>query len=76
MLGAIKDFFLGMANVITSLIDFVVGIVQDLVYMVKLLTTFIAKLPQMFSWLPASVVGILLTIFGIVVVYKIMGREG
>lgn len=76
MLGALKDFFLGMANVITSLIDFVVGIVQDLVYMVKLLTTFIAKLPQMFSWLPSSVVAILLTIFGIVIVYKIMGREG
>lgn len=76
MLGVIKSFFLGITNVITSLIDFVVGLVEDLVYMVKLLTTFIAKLPQMFSWLPSSVVAILLTIFGVVVVYKIMGREG
>ena len=76
MLGAIKDLLFGAVNVITSLIDFVVGMVEDLVYMVKMLTTFIVKLPQMFSWLPSSVVAIIVTIFGVVVVYKIMGREG
>lgn len=36
MLETIKDFFLNMGNVIMSLVDFVIGIVEDLVYVVTL----------------------------------------
>jgi len=73
---AILDFFTGIWNVITSLIDFVVGIVEDLVYVVKLTGTFLAQIPNYFSWLPSAYVTLIVTIFGIVVVYKVLGREG
>lgn len=76
MLDAIKNFFFGLANVITSLIDVVVGLVEDLVYVVKLCTSFVAKIPTLFSWLPSSALALIVTIFSIVVIYKVMGREG
>lgn len=76
MLETIKNFFLGMANVITSLIEFVVNMVEDLVYVVKLCTTFVAKIPNLFGWLPVECVVLIVALFGVVVAYKILGREG
>ena len=76
MLSTIKDFFLGLANVISSLIDFIISLVEDIVYVVKLCGSFVAKIPAYFSWLPASVLALIITIFSIVVIYKILGREG
>ena len=76
MLSTIKDFFLGFADVISSLIDFVISLVEDIVYVVKLCGSFVVKIPDYFSWLPASVLALIITIFSIVVIYKILGREG
>ena len=76
MLSTIKDFFLGLADIISSLIDFVISLVEDIVYVVKLCGSFVVKIPDYFSWLPASVLALIITIFSIVVIYKILGREG
>lgn len=76
MLETIKDFFLSVADVITSLVDFVVGMITDLVYVVKLCGSFVLKIPTLFSWLPAPAVAIIVSIFAVVVIYKILGREG
>lgn len=76
MLQSIADFFTGMIEIIKSLIDFVVGIVEDLVYVVTLCGTFIIQLPDYLTWLPSAVVTLIITTFGIVVIYKVLGREG
>ena len=76
MLETIKDFFVSFANIITSLVDFVVGLIQDIVYIVKLCATFVAKIPSLFGWLPSAVVTIIVMIFAVVVIYKVLGREG
>ena len=76
MLETIKDFFLNMGNVIMSLVDFVIGIVEDLVYVVTLCGQFVLTIPRFFAWLPTGVVALIVTIFAIVVIYKILGREG
>lgn len=76
MLQTIADFFLGLVDVITSLITFVVGMVEDLVYVVTLCTQFVLKIPSYFVWLPDVAVTLIVTTFGIVVIYKILGREG
>lgn len=73
---AILNFFTGVWNTITSLIDFVVGIIEDLVYVVKLTGNFLIHIPVYFGWLPSAFVTLIVTIFGIVVIYKILGREG
>lgn len=65
-----------IVDFIRGLIDFVVNLVQDLIYVVQLLAETVVKLPSYFGWLPAGVVALLVTIFAIVVIYKILGREG
>lgn len=76
MLETIKDFFLNLGNIITSLIDFVVGIIEDLVSVVVMCGQFVLKIPQLFSWLPPQAVALVVSIFAVVVIYKILGREG
>lgn len=76
MLDTIKNFFVGIADVVTSLIDFVIGFIEDIVYVVKLCATFVSKIPNLFSWLPSGVLAIIVIIFSVVVIYKVMGREG
>lgn len=76
MLETIKDFFLGVSGVITSLVDYVIGFIEDIVFVVKLCGAFVAKIPLLFSWLPAEAVALVVIIFGVVVIYKVLGREG
>lgn len=72
----IINFLSLIGEFIVNLVDFVIGLFEDLVYMVQLLGKFIANLPFYFSWLPEPLVSTLIIIFGVVVVYKILGREG
>ena len=73
---ALIDFFKGFAEIISSLVNFVIGIVQDLLYVISLLGSLIVKIPQMLGWLPSSCLVLTGTMFGIVLIYKILGREG
>lgn len=68
-LKGIGDFFVTIAN-------FVVDFFQDIVYIIESTAKAIAKIPEYLDWLPASFVAVLIVIFGIVVIYKITGREG
>lgn len=74
-LQAIVDFFVGLANIIGVVIDFVVDMMGDLVYIVGLLAKFIIEIPGYFSWLPNEIITLLLTAFGIVVIYMLLNRK-
>lgn len=76
MLGGIIDFFGELGDAISSLFGFVVSFVSDLVYVVIAAVHSIGQIPNAFGWMPEDFVAIILTIFGIVIVYKIAGREG
>lgn len=76
MLETIKEYFQIIVDGFNSVIDFVIGLVQDLIYIIKLTGAFVAKLPDLFSWLPAEALVLVLSIFAVVVIYKILGREG
>lgn len=58
------------------LVDFVISFVQDIVYLIGLTADFVAKIPSLFSWLPSEALSLIIIAFGIVVVYKVLGREG
>lgn len=73
---AVIDFFVGITDVVTSLISFVVSFVSDLVYIIQLTGSFVLKIPLIFSFMPSEVLTIIVMLFGVVVIYKIMGREG
>lgn len=68
-LQTIADFFVAIFEIVMSL-------VRDIIQMVKMLGEFVVKIPDLFQWLPPAAVGMIVTIFGVVVIYKILGREG
>lgn len=75
-MGAIIDFFTGIGDAIGTVINFVVQLFTDMLTMLQLLAKFIGDIPSYFGWLPSSVVAVVIIIFSIVVIYKIIGREG
>lgn len=75
-MDAIIGFFSGIAGLISSAVEFLIGVLGDLVYLVKLTGKAVLAIPSYFSWLPAPILALLTTIFAVVVLYKILGREG
>lgn len=76
MLETIKDFLVGIGDMFVSLWEFVIGFFEDIAYIVKLTGQAVLHIPDIFSWLPAEMVALIVVIIGVVVVYKVMGREG
>lgn len=75
-MDAIIGFFTGIADLLSGAFDFLLGLVADIVYTVSLIVKALAALPSFFLWLPPPVLALVLTIFAVVAVYKIIGREG
>lgn len=76
MLQEIRDILVAIGDFFKTVIDFVISFFKDLVYMVKLVGETVSQLPDYLDWLPGSLVALILTIFTVVVIYKILGREG
>ena len=75
-MNAIITFFEGIADAIAGAIDFLIGFIEDIVYIVKITGEFVLEIPNYLSWLPAPVLTTVVVVFGVVVIYKVMGREG
>lgn len=73
---AIIKFFQGIADGVSAALSFLIGFIEDIVYVVKLTGEFVLNIPNYFAWLPAPVLATVVAIFGIVVIYKVLGREG
>lgn len=72
----IIDMLEGFVDAVLSVFDFVASIIEDTLYVIKLTGDFLLHIPSYFAWLPPSYLAIIVAIFGIVVVYKVLGREG
>lgn len=72
LIDIVKSFF----TTIGKLIDFIFGMIEDLIYVIKLLGEVTVELPNFFSWLPPEILAIILSIVAIIVIYKVIGREG
>lgn len=75
-MDALLQFFQGIGNAITSFFDFIFSFLGDIVYLVQLTGKFLAAIPGYFSWLPPELLSLIGIIFTIVVLYKVLGREG
>lgn len=73
---AIADILSSIADWFTMIFDFIFGFFGDVVYIIKITGIFLLKIPEYFAWLPSECVSVVVVIFSIVVVYKILGREG
>lgn len=76
MLDAIWNGIKGIWEAIISVIEFIIDFVRDLVDLVVLVGESVLDIKDYFSFLPTSVVLVLVAIFGVVVLYKVLGREG
>ena len=74
-MSAIIDFFESVIDAITSVIEFIINFISDTIYMITLTGKFLLQIPTYFSFLPSVLLSMLVTLFGIVVVYKILGRD-
>lgn len=76
MLETIKEILFDIGNFFVTIYDFVVGFVNDIVSVVKYTGQALAQIPQLLEWINPTLVGMLLAAFAVVVIYKILGREG
>lgn len=72
MISAIKEVY----NIIKTLFDFIIGFVQDLIELVKMVGEAVVKLPELLGFLPSALLTLLLLLVGVAVMYKVLGREG
>lgn len=76
MFEFISNILTNIANFFSSVWDFITHVFEEIVYIIQLLGTTIASIPSYFTWLPGSVVALIILTISIVVIYKVMGREG
>lgn len=74
-MDAIIKFLEGIISGVTAALDFLIGFIEDIVYVVKLTGEFVLNIPNYFAWLPAPVLATVVSIFGIVVIYKVLGQQ-
>lgn len=75
-MDVIIEFLQGIGDFLISVGEFIVNFFMDIVYVIELTGKFLAMIPVYFSWLPPELLAMLVIIFGVVVIYKILGREG
>lgn len=75
-MSAIISFIQGIAAGVQAGVDFLLSMIQDVAYVVQLTAEFVLQIPTYLSFLPAPVVALVVSIFAVVVIYKILGREG
>lgn len=73
---AIVDFLSGIGNAIVSIFDFVIALFRDFITFLKLLTLVPSYLESFLSWIPSEFTVLLLLLFSVVILYKILGRDG
>lgn len=72
----LQEFLTNIGNFFSTLWDFVINFFKEIVYIVKLLGSVITNIPSYFTWLPGSVLALIILAVAIVVIYKVTGREG
>lgn len=75
-MSAISNFFSSLGELLGAIGQWFIDTLLDLWYAVSMMIDFSLMLPQVFRWLPASAVLVMTMTFAIVIVYKILGREG
>lgn len=76
MFDAIISFFESIGTFFSTVWDFIIDFFNGLISVVTMTGEFVLMIPDYFSWLPASVLALVVAIFSVVVIYKIIGREG
>lgn len=72
----IIDFFAGIADAVSSGVAWFVGFLADCAYFAELLGDAVASIPDYFAWLPPEALASLIVLVGVIVICRVLGREG
>lgn len=76
-LKAIYEAVIGFFDLVVTLVEFVFGLVKDLLKVIAMLIETVARLPGYLGmFFPSAFVAIFVAIISVVVIYKTVGREG
>lgn len=75
MLG-MQQFFGEISGSVAAFGRFIVSFFRDTIQFVKLLAKIPGILASIFDWMPPEIWAPLAVLFSVVIVYKILGREG
>lgn len=75
MFEFIGNVLTSIAEFFSTVFNFVLSFFRELVYIVELVGSTILHLPSYFTWLPSTIATMLIAALGVVVVYKIAGRD-
>ena len=73
-MNALFTWLSGLGSAISGALDFLLGLVLDLVYVVRLLGRFLTLVSVFFSWLPPQLLTIIIAAVSIAVIFKLIGR--
>jgi phage-related protein len=72
----IAEILQNIGNFFSTVWDFIINFFTEIVYIIKLLASVVANIPSYFTWLPGSVIALIGLAVALVVIYKVVGREG
>ena len=70
------DLLQNILDLLVSFFSAIGDLLFDLFDVIRKVNIAVRYLPNLFSWLPDAVTPILIATFGVVIVYKVLGREG
>lgn len=73
---AILDWLLSLTDTVSSLISYLIGMIQDIVKMVWMLGQAAVELPKILTFLPGPIVSLCAIFLTAAILYKVLGREG
>ena len=73
--GKIIDILSAIGNFFKSVVDFIVSLFEDLVYVIKLLGQTVAKLPDYLGFLPSVAIAVFVSAIAVVIVFRVIGRD-
>lgn len=65
----------GIVNFFVSIVEFVIMVFKDLAFVIKALGMAIINIPNYLGFLPAAIVALFGGCMGIIVIYKVLGRD-
>lgn len=74
-MGAILDFIKGIADGVLAGIEFLRSLVEDILYLAQSMANIVSQLPDYLNFFPPQVLTMILSIFVVVVIFRIIGRD-
>ena len=75
MLKSIFNAIKTISKSLTKIIEIVFDFVEDLLWLVDQLAEITLGLPQYIGWLPSLAITTITSIIGIVVIFRVLGRD-